>query len=244
MGGPRSLRRQSSALLRASSLGTVPHCKGNNLERTFGFSGFLLFWESGKAKVPHTIPTPRKEPTGRKGQLCVCSAEGTETLSFDNHRTPFIRIKSGWSVNAWKVSAFLFYWCGAHIDEKRIFTNKEKKRPKNEFLKRTHHLGARDYGPHPFLLRIFHYCLLTISAHQGPWTTRECKMDTAQIDSVTSHRHVWIMRFGCSLSHSKHISVTDLSKIWLGKVSFLREGISFFFTFFGKINKFEQTQTL
>ena len=115
---------------------------------------------------------------------------------------------------------------------KEFSLTKKKKRPKNEFLKRTQHLGARDYGPHPFLLRVFHYCLLTISAHQGPWTTRERKMDTAQIDSVTSHRHVWIMRFGCSLSHSKHISVTDLSKIWLGKVSFLREGISFFFSLF------------
>ena len=111
-----------------------------------------------------------------------------------------------------------------------LLTNK-KKRPKNEFFKWAQHLGARDYGPHPFLLCVFHYCLLTISAHQGPWTIHECKMDTAQIDSVTSHRHVWIMRFGCSLSHSKHISVTDLSKIWLGKVSFLREGISFFFFF-------------
>ena len=51
---------------------------------------------------------------------------------------------------------------------KEFSLTKEKKRPKNEFLKRTQHLGARDYGPHPFLLRVFHYCLLTISAHQGP----------------------------------------------------------------------------
>lgn len=88
-----------------------------------------------------------------------------------------------------------------------------------------------------FVLHIFYYCLLTISAHKGPWTIRECKMDTAQIDSVTSHRHVWIMRFGCSLSHSKHISVTDLLKTWWSKVSFLREDnscIFFFFYSFGK----------
>lgn len=250
-GGPRSLHSHPSSLLCATQSLILRDCSPLQREQ-FGVH-FWLFWflavlgiRKGYGATRMT-PTPRKEPTGRKGQLCVCSSEGAETLSFDNRWTPFIRIKAGWSVNAWKVSAFLFYWYHIHIDEKRIFINKQKKRPKNEFLKWAQHLGARDHGPHPFLLRVFHYCLLTISAHQGPWTIHECKTDTAQIDSVTSHRHVWIMRFGCSLSHSEHISVTDLSKIWLGKVSFLREGISFFFfflTFFGKRNKFEQTQTL
>lgn len=98
-------------------------------------------------------------------------------------------------------------------------------------------VGGKDYGPHPFMFLVFYYHLLTISAHKGPWTIHECKMDTAQIDLVTSHRHVWIMSFSGSLSHGKHISVTDLSKTWLNKVSFLREGINCFFTFLVK-NKF------
>ena len=72
-GGPRSLRLHPSALLRASSLGTVPHCKGNNLERTFSFSGFLLFWESGKAKGPHTcLLHPGRNPqAGKASSVCV-----------------------------------------------------------------------------------------------------------------------------------------------------------------------------
>lgn len=94
---------------------------------------------------------------------------------------------------------------------------------------------AKDYGPHLFVLQVFYYSLLTISVHKGPWTIHECKMDTAQIDSVTSHRHIWIMRFSCSLSHNKHISVTDLSKTWLGKGSLLRVGISWVFTFWKQI---------
>lgn len=122
---------------------------------------------------------------------------------------------------------------------------KKKKSTKNEFKNWILHHEAKDYGPRPFLLRVSHYCLLTISAHKGPWTIHECKMDTAQIDSVTSHRHVWIMRFGCSLSHSKHISVTDLLKTWVSRASFLEKVLALFFFFpFWESNRSEQTNTL
>lgn len=82
-----------------------------------------------------------------------------------------------------------------------------------------------------------HFCFVSpiiacwlFAAHKGPWTIHECKMDTAQIDSVTSHRHVWIMRFGFSLSHSKHISVTDLLKTWVSRASFLEKIVALFFS--------------
>lgn len=65
----------------------------------------------------------------------------------------------------------------------------------------------------------FYYCKLTIFAHKSMQTIPKCKMDTAQIDLVTPHWYVvWIMRFSCSLTHRKHIHITDFLKSWLSMI--------------------------
>ena len=87
-GGPRSLQSHPSSLLCATKSLVLRDCSPLQRE-PFGVH-FWLFWfldVLGKRKgygATYMTPTPRKEPTGRKGQLCVCSSEGTETLSFDN----------------------------------------------------------------------------------------------------------------------------------------------------------------